>query len=116
MIIVLKKGTAQKDIDSLTQMLTDEGVQVNPVIGTDITILGLVGDTTQVDPNRVESYDCVDRIMHVAEPSRRGQGHSGAAHLRGAWDSPGFYGRHSSPCHQGADPDRTEGQGLHRRG
>ena len=50
MIIVLKKGTAQKDIDSLTQMLTDEGVQVNPVIGTDITILGLVGDTTQVDP------------------------------------------------------------------
>lgn len=67
MIIVLKKGTAQKDIDSLTQMLTDEGVQVNPVIGTDITILGLVGDTTQVDPNRVESYDCVDRIMHVAE-------------------------------------------------
>ena len=71
MIIVLKKGTAQKDIDSLTQMLTDEGVQVNPVIGTDITILGLVGDTTQVDPNRVESYDCVDRIMHVAEPFKK---------------------------------------------
>lgn len=71
MIIVLKKGTAQKDLDSLTQMLTDEGVQVNPVIGTDITILGLVGDTTQVDPNRVESYDCVDRIMHVAEPFKK---------------------------------------------
>ena len=71
MIIVLKKGTAQKDIDSLTNMLTGEGVQVNPVIGTDITILGLVGDTSQVDPNRVESYDCVERIMHVAEPFKK---------------------------------------------
>lgn len=27
------------------------GCQVNPVIGTELTILGLVGDTSQVDPN-----------------------------------------------------------------
>ena len=71
MIIVLKKGTAQTDIDGLTNMIVSQGVQVNPVIGTDITILGLIGDTTRVDPTRVESYHCVDRIIHVAEPFKK---------------------------------------------
>ena len=71
MIIVLKKGATQQDIDKLTNLVTAHGVQVNPVIGTELTILGLVGDTSQVDPNRIESFPCVERIMHVAEPSKR---------------------------------------------
>ena len=71
MIIVLKKGATQQDIDKLTNLVTAHGVQVNPVIGTELTILGLVGDTSQVDPNRIESFPCVERIMHVAEPFKK---------------------------------------------
>ncbi len=67
MIIVLKKGATQQDIDKLTNRVTAHGVQVNPVIGTELTILGLVGDTSQVDPNRIES----------------GQPERGAGHARG---------------------------------
>ena len=71
MIIVLKKGATQQDIDKLTNLVTAHGVQVNPVIGTELTILGLVGDTSQVDPNRIESFPCVERVMHVAEPFKK---------------------------------------------
>ncbi len=72
MIIVLRQGTTQKEIDQLTDVLISQGgITVNPVIGTDITILGLIGDTTHVDATRVESFHCVERIMHVAEPYKK---------------------------------------------
>jgi 3-deoxy-7-phosphoheptulonate synthase len=71
MIVVLKKGTEQKDIDKLTNMLERQGVAVNPVVGSDIIILGLVGDTSKIDPTQIEADRNVERIMHVAEPFKK---------------------------------------------
>ncbi|MBQ8537520.1 MAG: 3-deoxy-7-phosphoheptulonate synthase, partial [Clostridia bacterium] len=72
MIIVLKRGTAQRDIDNLTNFILNQGaITVNPVVGENITILGLVGDTSHVDDTRLEANPCVERIMHVAEPFKR---------------------------------------------
>ena len=71
MIVVLKKGTEQKDIDKLTDMLERQGVTVNPVVGSDIIILGLVGDTSKIDPTQIEADRNVERIMHVAEPFKK---------------------------------------------
>ena len=72
MIIVLKQGTAQREIDSLTARITAMGdITVTSIISTDLTILGLVGDTTRVDENQIESQHCVERIMHVAEPFKK---------------------------------------------
>ena len=72
MIIVLRQGTTQKEIDALTETITGiGGIAVNPVVGTDLTILGLIGDTSRVDPTQIESFHCVERIMHVAEPYKK---------------------------------------------
>ena len=71
MIIVLRKGTPQQDIDRLTDMIVKEGVGVNPVVGADLTILGLIGDTSGIDSSRIESQPCVERIMKVAEPFKK---------------------------------------------
>lgn len=71
MIIVLKKGTEQQDIDKLTSILVTKGISVNPMFGADLTILGLIGDTSQVDPAQIESFRCVERIMKVAEPFKK---------------------------------------------
>ncbi|MCR4882099.1 MAG: 3-deoxy-7-phosphoheptulonate synthase [Clostridiales bacterium] len=72
MIIVLKQGTSQKEIDQLSETISKmASVVINPVIGTDLTILGLIGDTSRLDPTQIESYHCVDRIMHVAEPYKK---------------------------------------------
>ncbi len=71
MIIVLKQGTPKQEIDQLTNMLVGRGLNVNPMFGSDLTILGLIGDTSQVDPAQVESFRCVERIMKVAEPFKK---------------------------------------------
>ena len=71
MIIVLKQGTPQQEIDKLTNIIISKGINVNPMFGSDLTILGLIGDTSQVDPAQIESFRCVERIMKVAEPFKK---------------------------------------------
>ena len=71
MIIVLKQGTPQAEIDQVAELITGQGLSVNPIIGSDITILGLIGDTSRVDPTQLESFPCVERIMKVAEPFKK---------------------------------------------
>ncbi|MCH5287885.1 MAG: 3-deoxy-7-phosphoheptulonate synthase [Christensenellaceae bacterium] len=71
MIIVLRKGTEQREIDRLTNLIIERGVAVNPIVGSDLTILGLIGDTSKIDEGQIESHRCVERIMHVAEPFKK---------------------------------------------
>lgn len=71
MIIVLKQGTPKQEIDKLSDMIAAKGINVNPMFGSDLTILGLIGDTSQVDPAQIESFRCVERIMKVAEPFKK---------------------------------------------
>ncbi|MBC8584084.1 3-deoxy-7-phosphoheptulonate synthase [Youxingia wuxianensis] len=71
MIVILKPGTSQKEIDTLSDSLIKQGVQVNPVIGTDLIILGLVGDTSKIDPTQIEANRNVTKVMHVAEPFKK---------------------------------------------
>ncbi len=71
MIVIMKPGTPQKEIDRLSEALTAKGVEVSPVIGKDLIILGLVGDTSKIDDNWVEANRNVERVMHVAEPFKK---------------------------------------------
>lgn len=71
MIVIMKKGTPQQEIDQLSRALEEKGVQVSPVIGKDLIILGLVGDTSKIDDDWVEANRNVMRVMHVAEPYKK---------------------------------------------
>ena len=71
MIVILKANTEQSEINKLTEALEKKGVQVNPVIGKDIIILGLVGDTSSLDPSQIEANRNVEKVMHVAEPFKK---------------------------------------------
>lgn len=68
MIIVLKPDSGEYDIRTLTDIVEREGVRVNPIVGTDLTVLGLVGDTSRIDPKLIESHRFVERVMKVNEP------------------------------------------------
>ncbi len=71
MIVIMRPRTPQQEIDKLTDALTARGVEVNPVIGKDLIILGLVGDTSKIDPTWIEANRNVERVMHVAEPFKK---------------------------------------------
>ena len=71
MIVVLKKGISQQQIDQISQRLENQGVTVSPVVGADLTILGLVGDTTAVDMDKISINPHVERVMRVQEPYKK---------------------------------------------
>ncbi|MGL5380319.1 3-deoxy-7-phosphoheptulonate synthase [Clostridium sp.] len=71
MVIILKPKTSGEEVKKLTAELEAKGVTVNPVIGTEIVILGLVGDTSRIDPLQIEANNNVEKVMHVQEPFKK---------------------------------------------
>lgn len=71
MIVILKPNTPKSEVDGLINKINGYGVQVNPVFGQDLIILGLVGDTSKIDPTQIEANHNVEKVMHVAEPFKK---------------------------------------------
>ena len=73
MIVVLKtKAKNDKEaIEKLKQNLEAQGVTVSIVIGEEASILGLVGDTSNIDTSVIEANDIVEKVMKVAEPFKK---------------------------------------------
>lgn len=71
MVVILNPKTSKEEIKKLTGELEALGVTVNPVIGTEMSILGLVGDTTKIDPSYIEANPYVERVMKVQEPFKK---------------------------------------------
>lgn len=68
MIIVLKGGAAKEHIDALEQELKQHQLTVNKIEGAETTVLGLVGDSSHVDVDRLRTNEAVERIIKVQEP------------------------------------------------
>ena len=54
MIAIIKQGTTQESLDYLLKTLEEKGVQTHVIVGEKQTIVGLIGDTTSIDPYRGE--------------------------------------------------------------
>ena len=50
MIIVLKPNTTEKNITRVENLVTNRGLDTHLVRGTEMTIIGCIGDTTLIDP------------------------------------------------------------------
>lgn len=71
MVVVLKQGTPKAEISALTEQLTAQGISVNPVEGKNLTILGLVGDTSKIDSEKLRASNFVERVIRVMEPYKK---------------------------------------------
>ncbi len=72
MILVLKQGTNREAIDVLCDWLTTKyNVKTNPIIGSEATIIGLVGDTSHISAQEIEMHEEIERIVKVQEPYKR---------------------------------------------
>ena len=68
MIIVFKPQAQKKDIQRVLDKVEKLGLQTHISQGENTLVVGLVGDTTRVDPKRIEVEESVERIMKVSEP------------------------------------------------
>ena len=68
MIAVLKSDTNDKQIDSLSSWLKAQGLDVHISKGSEHTVIGLIGDTSKVDAELIESLEIVESVKRISEP------------------------------------------------
>ena len=68
MIAVIKKGTTEKQLENLSGWLKAQGLDVHISKGSEHTIVGLVGDTSKIDAELIESLDIVESVKRISEP------------------------------------------------
>ena len=71
MIAVLKKTATKDQIESLKSWFENKGLKVNESQGEFCTVLGLIGDTTQVDIEMLQGLDIIESVTRVSEPFKK---------------------------------------------
>ncbi|MBO5317961.1 MAG: 3-deoxy-7-phosphoheptulonate synthase [Oscillospiraceae bacterium] len=71
MIAVLKRGTTAEQTDHLIRWLKTMNLDVHVSSGQEVTVLGLVGDTSRVDMELLTSLEIVDSVKRVSEPFKQ---------------------------------------------
>ena len=68
MIVTLKNNSDEKQLKNLMSWINNLGLETHLVRGENSTILGLVGDTSRVDVDLLNSLDIVDNVTRIQEP------------------------------------------------
>ena len=68
MIVVLKKGAQEKEVNTFLEDVKKKGFGVHISKGVDKTIVGLLGDTSKIDPEDLLANDVVESAERVSAP------------------------------------------------
>lgn len=71
MIAILKHGTTEAQANHLIDWLKSQNLDVHVSEGSEVTVLGLIGDTSSVDMELLDSLDIVDSVKRVSEPYKK---------------------------------------------
>jgi len=71
MIIVMQRNAGEKDVNSVVEKIKSAGLDVHLSKGEEITIIGVIGDKTRLDPDEIMALSGVEKIMHVTAPYKR---------------------------------------------
>ena len=71
MIVILKNETPEEKAAKLIAFLKSKQLDVHVSKGQYQTVLGLVGDTSSVDTDLLESLEIVEKVQRVSEPFKK---------------------------------------------
>jgi len=71
MIAVLKNGTTPEQKQHLLNWLKHMNLDVHVSEGQEVTVIGLIGDTSRVDIELLNSLEIVDSVKRVSEPFKQ---------------------------------------------
>jgi len=102
MIAVLKSTVAKEQKEHLISWLKAQNLDVHISEGKDYTVLGLVGDTSRIDPDLLASLEIVQSVRRVSEPykkcSRKFQPEDSVIEVAGAKFGGGEFSLIAGPC------------------
>ena len=71
MIAILKSGTTQQQTAHLVTWLKNRNLDVHISQGEQVTILGLIGDTSRIDMELLSSLEIVESVKRISEPFKQ---------------------------------------------
>ena len=71
MIAILKPGTTPEQTQHLVSWLKTMNLDIHISKGAEVTVLGLVGDTSRVDMDLLKSLEMVETVKRVSEPFKQ---------------------------------------------
>ena len=67
MIIIMKPGASEENIRNVAGQIEEKGLTVHLSHGTEVTIIGVVGDKSKLQGSNLEIADGVDKVVAVTE-------------------------------------------------
>lgn len=71
MIAVVKQTATEEQLAHFVSWIENRGFKTHVSKGDNETLVGIIGDTTQVDPFLLESMSIIDRVQRVSEPFKK---------------------------------------------
>ena len=71
MIVVLKIGYTQDQLNEILNFLKVRGLKVTISHGKQMCVIGVIGDTTLVDPDEILAFSYIEKVMNVSEPYKK---------------------------------------------
>jgi len=68
MIVVMKPGSAKKQIDHVIHLVREMGLKEHVIVGQERTVVAVIGDDRFKDRSVLESVDGVDRVVPILAP------------------------------------------------
>ena len=71
MVIVMNPKSSEKEVSEVKNELSRLGLGIHLSQGETFCIIGVVGETRALDPNKLLTFDGVDKILKVEEPFKK---------------------------------------------
>lgn len=72
MIVVMKVGTPDAELARVTQELSEWGLTPEKIVGKHKVVVGLVGDTADLDPLQIQELSAwIEEVLRVEKPYKR---------------------------------------------
>ena len=71
MIIVIRKGSPEQQLNTLISWVESQGLKTHISRGEFSTIVGLIGDTNKIDADLIEGLEIVESVKKITEPFKK---------------------------------------------
>ena len=71
MIIIMNPKATEEEVRKVKSVVEEKGLETNLSKGDTYFIIGIIGDTSVIDPKKLQVLKGVDRVMKVQEPYKK---------------------------------------------
>ncbi len=71
MLLIINKNADKSEISTIKEKINKLGFEVNEINELNYHILGIIGDTSKIDPGIFEAYKAIDKVMAIQEPYKK---------------------------------------------